>query len=60
MAQRKRRRREMSLSSAADDTAVQSTASSPVPDQQPKTRKEKFEERYKTNETSDGDVLGEF
>jgi hypothetical protein len=56
---RKRRRRETSLSSAADDAAAQSTASSPAPDRQPRTKKEKFDDRYKTEETSDADVLGE-
>jgi len=43
----KRRRRKTSLSSAADDAAAQSTTSSPAPDQQPQTKKEKFEDRYK-------------
>jgi len=56
---RKRRRRETSLSSAADDAAAQSTASLPAPDRQPQTKKEKFEDRYKTEETSDAEVLGE-
>ena len=51
-------RRETSLSSTAD-AAAQSTASLPAPDQQPQTKKEKFEDRYKTEETSDADVLGE-
>jgi len=55
----KRRRREISLSSTADDATAQSTASSPAPDRQPQTKKEKFEDRYKTEETSDADVLGE-
>jgi hypothetical protein len=56
---RKHRRREFSLSSTADDATAQSTASSPAPDRQPQTKKEKFKDRYKTEETSDADVLGE-
>jgi len=51
-------RRETSLSSTAD-VATQSTASLPAPDRQPQTKKEKFEDHYKTEETSDADVLGE-
>jgi len=50
----------MSLSSAADNTAVQSTTLSPVPDWQPQMKNEKFEEHHKTDETSDANVLSEF
>jgi hypothetical protein len=46
------------LSSAPEDIAATSTASSPAPEQ-PLTKKQKFEERYKTDETSDVDVLSE-
>jgi len=56
---RKHQRHETSLSSAADDAATQSTASSPAPDRQPQMKKEKFEDRYKMEDTSDADVLGE-
>jgi len=59
---RRKRNREASTSSAPDDTAatsVPSAASSPAPERQPQTKKAKFEERYKTEESSDADVLGE-
>ena len=48
---------EASLSSAPDDTATASAASSPAPECHPQTKKQKFEEQYKTDETSDLDVL---
>ena len=57
MTRRKRTNREASLSSAPDDTAAASAASSPAPERHPQTKKQKFEERYKTDETSDLDVL---
>jgi len=60
MAWRKRNNREASLSSAPDDIAVASAASSPTPDRPPQNKKAKFEERYNTEETSDTDVLCEF
>jgi hypothetical protein len=55
---RRKRTRAASLSSAPEDIAATSTASSPAPEQ-PLTKKQKFEERYKTDETSDVDVLSE-
>jgi hypothetical protein len=57
-----KRNHEASTSSVPDGTAatsVPSTASSPAPEHQPQTKKAKFEERYKTEESSDADVLGE-
>lgn len=54
----RRKRRATSMSSNPEDGGLDSVASSPVPEQ-PKNKKAKFEVRYKTDETSDADVLGE-
>ena len=48
-----------SLSSAANNTAAASAASSPAPNWPPQNKKAKFEEHYNTGETSNADVLGE-
>ena len=57
MTRRKHTNCKASLSSALDDTAAASAASSPTPECHPQTKKQKFEEQYKTDETSDLDVL---
>jgi len=64
MPQRKRGRQHSPAASASSgqDVAGGSTASSPAPTSasEPATKKSKFDKRFKTDTTSDEDVLSKF